>query len=552
MKIALVQRNPTVGDTGGNVDLLLAGVAEAARAGADLAVCSELAIPGYPPRDLLERASFIDDNLRGLERFAREAAIPAVVGFVDRARQPAIGRGIHNAAAVTEGGRVASVHHKSLLPTYDVFDEWRYFEPATGLELARVGGISLGISICEDIWNAADFWPERRYRTDPIDELVLAGAQVLINISASPFTVPKRPLRPRMLAAAAARHRRPLIMVNQVGGNDDLVFDGSSMALAADGTIAARARELAEDLIVVDVDPLSGTIAGPMREVPAAGPAGDSEAALAALVLGTRDYVHKSGFTSAIVGLSGGIDSALTAAIAARALGPANVVGVAMPSRYSSEHSKSDAAALAEALGIELLTVPIERPHAAFLDLLAPSFAGTAPGIAEENIQSRCRAVIIMALSNKLGHLPLTTGNKSELAVGYCTLYGDMAGGLAPISDVPKTMVYQLARCVNRLAGTEVIPASTLTKPPSAELRPDQRDDDSLPPYDVLDPILELYIEEDRSRAEIIEAGHDERIVDRVIKLVRTSEFKRRQAAPGLKIRARAFGPGRRMPLAAR
>jgi NAD+ synthase (glutamine-hydrolysing) len=550
MKLALVQSNPVIGDIEGNTDMLLCRIAEAAAAGADLVVCSELAICGYPPRDLLERPSFIDSNLRALERLAAGAAVATVVGFVDRTSS---GRGrLRNAAAVVSGGAVRSVHHKSLLPTYDVFDEWRYFEPGDRLGLAEVSGVKLGISICEDIWNDADFWPERRYRIDPVHELVELGAELLINISASPFTVHKRALRPRMLSAAAKRHGRPLVMVNQVGGNDDLLFDGGSLALSADGALAARAREFAQDLIYVDVDVASGRARGTIHAVHAHDEQGEAAAALDALVLGTRDYVHKCGFKSALLGLSGGIDSALTAAIAARALGADNVHGVSMPSRYSSEHSVTDARDLAEALGIHYSTIAIEAMFRASLDALAPAFAGSPAGVTEENLQARCRGMVLMALSNEFGHMVLSTGNKSELAVGYCTLYGDMCGGLAVISDVPKTMVYALSLELNRQEGRDVIPRSTLEKPPSAELRPDQTDQDSLPAYELLDAVLALYIEEHRSRDEIVAAGFDAVIVDQVLGMVRASEYKRHQAAPGIKIRTKAFGPGRRMPLAAR
>jgi NAD+ synthase (glutamine-hydrolysing) len=552
VKIALVQRNLVVGDFDGNVERLLSWIGEAAGAGADLAICSELAVAGYPPRDLLERPAFVDQNLRALDRLARAAAIPAIVGFIDRASDPRAEPALHNAAAVIEGGEVTSVHHKTLLPTYDVFDEWRYFAPGERRALAEVGGVKVGVSICEDIWNDPDFWPVRRYRRDPVGELAELGAELLVNVAASPFTVEKRALRARMLSDKARKHRLPLATVNQVGGNDDLLFDGGSSVYAADGAIAARAREFSEDLVVVEVDLAAGTARGPVRETAPLDEVGDLSAALDALILGTRDYARKCGFSTALVGLSGGVDSALTAAVAAAALGPESVLGVSMPSRFSSEHSRDDAAELAANLGIRFETIPIEAPFQAFLDTLAPIFAGRAPDVAEENLQARSRAVLLMALSNKLGHLLLTTGNKSELAVGYCTLYGDMSGGLAVLSDVPKTTVYRLAREVNRRAGREVVPRSTLEKPPSAELRPDQTDQDSLPPYEVLDAILELHVEDGRARAEIVAGGHAPEIVDAVVRMVRASEYKRYQAAPGLKISGKAFGPGRRMPLAAR
>lgn len=542
VRIGLVQRNFLVADFEGNVRKQLDGIADAARQGATLAVCSELGTCGYPPRDLLERPAFIDANLRALERIASEAEIPAIVGFVDRTDG-----NLYNAAAMVAGGSVRSVHRKALLPTYDVFDEWRYFAPTDEVTLAELDGVRIGISICEDIWNDADFWPRRRYRRDPIQEQVDAGAQLLVNISASPFAVSKRALRTEMLAAQARKHELPLIMVNQIGGNDDLIFEGASMAFDARGELSASAAELDEDVIVVDVDVAGGAVTGPKQATQS-----DASAALGALVLGTRDYVRKCGFSSALVGLSGGIDSALTAAVAARALGAQNVLGVSMPSQYSSDHSKSDAEALADALGITYRVVPIEQPFAAFERALAPAFEGYDEDVTEENIQARCRSVILMALSNKLGHMLLTTGNKSELAVGYCTLYGDMSGGLAVISDVPKTLVYELSREFNRQEGRAVIPESTLTKPPSAELRPGQLDQDSLPEYEVLDAILELYVEEHAARDEIVAAGFDATVVDEVLGLIRRSEYKRNQAAPGLKISAKAFGTGRRIPLAAR
>ncbi|RMH45137.1 MAG: NAD+ synthase [Deltaproteobacteria bacterium] len=547
MRIALVQQNVVVGDFDGNVARLAAAVDRAATDGADLAICSELAVCGYPPLDLLDQPAFVDVNLRAVDALAARVPIPTVVGFVDRVGRPA-GRKLHNAAAVVDRGRIASVHHKSLLPTYDVFDEQRYFEPARSLALADVGGVKLAITICEDMWNDADFWPERYYDRDPVAELVALGPDILVNIGASPFTVAKRSLRPRMFAALARKYRLPLIAVNQVGGNDELLFDGASHAFSPDGETAARAAEFDEDVIVCDVEP-RGAVSGPMRApLPS-----DEAAALAALAMGVRDYAARCGFRSAVLGLSGGIDSALTACIAARALGSDRVVGVAMPSRFSSEHSVADARALAGALGIAFQVIPIEQPFASMLALLEPAFDGRPPDVTEENLQARLRGVILMALSNKFGHLLLSTGNKSELAVGYCTLYGDMSGGLAVISDVPKTLVYALAREVNRQAGRPIIPESTLTKPPSAELRPGQTDQDSLPPYDVLDHIVELYVERNMSRDEIAATGAvDRATVDRVVDLVQRSEYKRRQAAPGLKITTKAFGFGRRVPIAQR
>jgi NAD+ synthase (glutamine-hydrolysing) len=435
---------------------------------------------------------------------------------------------------------VISIHRKSLLPTYDVFDEWRYFEPAAAVACADLRGRRLGISVCEDVWNDADFWPRRLYREDPIEKLVAGGAEIIVNISASPYTIEKRHLRPRMLASTARRWQRPLVFVNQVGGQDDLVFDGASLALDEKGEVIARGAEHAADLLFVDLDSRRGDLR--------AWPTSDARSALDALALGTRDYARRCGFGSALVGLSGGIDSAVVACIAARALGPANVHGVAMPSRYSSDHSRNDAAALARNLGINYREIPIERVFGAYLETLAPAFEGRAPDATEENLQARVRGALLMSLSNKFGHLLLTTGNKSELATGYCTLYGDMCGGLAVISDVPKTLVYKLAHEIN--AEGEIIPASTITKPPSAELRPDQTDQDTLPPYDLLDAILEAHVEQGLDAAGLVAAGYDAAVVADVVRRVRLSEYKRRQMPPGLKITGKSFGYGRRYPIA--
>ncbi|MDD5309988.1 MAG: NAD+ synthase [Deltaproteobacteria bacterium] len=542
MRIALAQVNPTVGDFEGNAGLVLARLTEAEAQGARLCVFPEMCLAGYPPHDLLERPAFVARNLEALAEVARHTArVAAVVGFV--AENPdKLGKRLQNAAALLAGGQVVAVQAKTLLPTYDVFDERRYFEPARFSRPVELDGVSLGLSVCEDIWNNPGFWPDRHYDRDPIAELVAQGADVIVNISASPFTLEKRRLRPRMLEAAARHYRRPIVFVNQVGGNDDLVFDGASLAFGPNGRLWARAADWAEDLVVVDTEAGAGDVRTPI--------ATDEAAALEALTVGVRDYARKCGFKSAVLGLSGGIDSSLVAAVGARALGPKNVLGVAMPSRYSSQGSLTDAVALAKNLGIRFETLPIDGLFQGFLDGLAPSFAGTAPGTAEENLQARVRGTLLMALSNKFGHLLLTTGNKSELATGYCTLYGDMAGGLAVVSDVPKTLVYRLCAELNR--EREVIPSSVIDKPPSAELRPDQKDEDSLPPYPVLDAILDLYVEKGLSIADIAARGHDERVVREVARLVRGSEYKRRQAAPGIKITAKAFGPGRRMPVAER
>jgi NAD+ synthase (glutamine-hydrolysing) len=540
VKVALGQINPTIGDFEGNLRLIEAALAQAEQGGADLLVLPELSICGYPPRDLLERPAFIDAAGRALERLARRVDRTAVVvGFPERL-EGGTGRFIANSAALLDGGRVVSVHRKSLLPTYDVFDEWRYFEPAASVQCADFRGHRLGISVCEDVWNDADFWPRRLYREDPIEKLVAAGAELIINISASPYTIEKRHLRPRMLASTARRWQRPLIFVNQVGGQDDLIFDGTSLVLDETGAVVARAAEHAPDLLIVDVESRRGELRP--------WPASDARSAIEALALGTRDYARRCGFRSALVGLSGGIDSAVVAVIAARALGADNVHGVAMPSRYSSEHSRADAAALARNLGIHYQELGIEGVFGAYLETLAPSFAGRAPDATEENLQARVRGALLMSLSNKFGHLLLTTGNKSELATGYCTLYGDMCGGLAVISDVPKTLVYRLAHEIN--AEREIIPHSTITKPPSAELRPDQTDQDTLPPYDVLDAILEAHIEQGLDAAGLVAAGFAPAVVTDVVRRVRLSEYKRRQMPPGLKITGKAFGHGRRYPIA--
>jgi NAD+ synthase (glutamine-hydrolysing) len=541
VKVALSQINPTIGDFDGNLDLILAALSRAEADRADLLVFCELCLSGYPPRDLLERPAFIEAARRSLGRLTERTGETAVIiGFPERLPDSAEGRRIANSAALLHRGKLQSVHRKSLLPTYDVFDEWRYFEPAAAVACAQLAGRRLGISVCEDIWNDADFWPHRLYRVDPIEKLVAGGADLIINVSACPYTIEKRHLIPRMLAGTARRWKKPLVFVNQVGGHDDLVFGGSSLVLDERGETIARAAENDSDYLLVDLDARRG----PVRPFETS----DVRSAMGALVLGTRDYARRCGFTRAVLGLSGGIDSALVACIAVRALGPANVLGVAMPSRYSSEGSRRDAAELAGNLGIELREIPIDPVFQGYLDTLAPTFAGRPPDVTEENLQARVRGAILMALSNKLGSLLLTTGNKSELATGYCTLYGDMCGGLAVISDVPKTMVYALARAVNE--EQPVIPESTLTKPPSAELRPDQTDQDTLPPYDLLDAILHEHLENQLDREALIARGFPPRVVEQVVAMVLRSEYKRRQAAPGLKITGKAFGPGRRYPIA--
>ena len=559
MKIALGQINPTVGDFDGNRRLVLEALAAAEARGAALAIFPELALSGYPPKDLLERPAFIEAARASLEALVAARAggtTAALVGFPERG-ETAEGRGLYNSAALIDGGRVAHIVRKSLLPTYDVFDERRYFDPATEVAPVSFRGRSLGISICEDIWNDADFWPARLYRSDPIETLVRAGAEIILNLSASPFTIEKRHLRPRMLAATARRWRRPLLFVNQVGGQDDLVFDGASLALDAAGQVVARGVEHESDLIVIDVgaDSQIEPLAGALRPLEPS----DERSALAALALGTRDYARRCGFSRALLGLSGGIDSALVACLAARALGAANVLGVAMPSRYSSPGSLTDAEALARNLGIDFTVVPIEPMFAAYLETLAPALERFAPpsspraaeaaaDLTAQNLQARVRGAILMALSNRQDRLLLSTGNKSEIATGYCTLYGDMAGGLAVISDVPKTLVYRLARAVN--AERAVIPEATLTKAPSAELRPNQTDQDSLPPYDLLDAILDAHLVRGLDLPALVAQGFDAAIACDVVRRVQQSEYKRRQMAPGLKITGKSFGPGRRYPIA--
>jgi len=549
MRFALLQLNPIVGDLKGNSEKIVNAVLGSK---ADLAVTSEMALLGYPPRDLLLNSEFIDRSWDTLRRMAEELkdapdAPPALVGLAEQ-NPGEVGRPLFNSAALIREGRIEKTFHKTLLPTYDVFDEDRYFEPASEPQVLDIKGTRLGISICEDIWNDEDFWKRRRYHTDPIAELVRAGANIVLNMSASPFTFGKQQHRERMLGCMARKYSIPFIYVNQVGGNDELVFDGRSCAFDPSGRLVARGKGFEEDIVNVDfvnVDfekELSGTISDddftPESEI------------WRALVLGTRDYVHKCGFKEVILGLSGGIDSALTAAIAAEAVGRKNVLGVMMPSPYSSTGSLLDSERLAEKLGIRIITIPITDIMNSFERNLQPAFQGLEKDVTEENIQARIRGNLLMALSNKYGSVLLTTGNKSELAVGYCTIYGDMSGGLAVISDVPKTMVYRLARWLNRKG--EVIPSEVLTKAPSAELKPDQTDQDSLPPYEILDEILFRYIEGHESDDEIVSEGFDPETVKRVLKLVRTAEFKRRQAAPGIKVTDRAFGSGWRMPVACR
>jgi NAD+ synthase (glutamine-hydrolysing) len=545
MKIALAQINPTVGDITGNCRKILEFIERAKARGAKVVVFPELSVIGYPPKDLLLKPQFVDDNIRGVQHIAsRVSGIDAVVGYAEKNAQP-IGRPLHNAVAVLRDGKIISRHFKTLLPTYDVFDESRYFEPGADerQNIVNIAGRPMGLSICEDLWNDEKMVPRRLYHQNPIADLNTAGAQVMINASASPFVVGKHKFRVELFGSQVRQFGKPLVYVNQVGGNDELVFDGNSVVFDASGKVIAQAKDFEEDLLVVDLlNPEPRTL----------NPVSDIESIYKALILGLRDYVRKCGFSSVVLGLSGGIDSAVTAALAVAALGKEKVVGVSMPSRFSSDHSITDAKKLAENLGIGFHIVPIKTVHDAYEETLTPVFAGRERDVTEENLQARVRGALLMAFSNKFNHLLLTTGNKSELAVGYCTLYGDMCGGLAVISDVPKTTIYALSEFINQQSGRELIPQNSITKAPSAELRPNQTDQDSLPPYNLLDAILHRYIEEEKGAGEIVKEGFDPATVSRVIRLVDRSEYKRRQAAPGLKVTSRAFGFGRRMPIAQR
>jgi NAD+ synthase (glutamine-hydrolysing) len=563
MKIAIAQLNPLVGDIATNAQKILNAAHAAAEKGARLLLTPELSLCGYPPRDLLLNPAFVGSLEQALEPLT--AALPknlaVLVGTVDR-NLNALTQGekpLYNSTVWLERNKPPRFFHKRLLPTYDVFDEDRYFASGAESGMMTLDGLRLGITICEDLWNEDSFWGHRSYATNPIAELVDQGAELVINLSASPFCMGKQALREAMLSHTSARYSRPILYVNQVGGNDDLIFDGRSLAVSSSGQIVARGKAFEEDLMMVEYDGNRQEISSTQVAISPQQPA---EEIWSALVLGVQDYAHKCGFKQVVLGLSGGIDSALVAAIAAEALGSANVLGVLMPSPYSSDHSISDALALAQNLGIETQTIPIALLMEGFNHSLASLFVGTESGLAEENIQARIRGNLLMAIANKFGRLLISTGNKSEVAVGYCTLYGDMSGGLAAIADVPKTRVYELCTWLNTPdskvwvrslvpnAKGEIIPTHILTKPPSAELKPGQLDQDSLPPYDVLDDILYRYIDEHQSQTDIVAAGHDGAIVSRVLGLVKRSEFKRQQAAPGLKITDRAFGTGWRMPIA--
>jgi NAD+ synthase (glutamine-hydrolysing) len=543
VKIALGQINPTVGDFSGNAAKIIDFSRRAQSSGAALILFPELSVCGYPPRDLVERSSFVARNRETVEHIAAATrGISVICGLVTPAESDT-GKSVMNSAALLEDGKIAFVQSKMLLPTYDVFDEMRNFAPAKSQSLFPFCGKRVALTICEDAWNDKFFWPRRLYTVDPIDALIRAGGNMVLNISASPFWIGKRELRRDMLASIARHHQVPVAMVNQVGGNDSLLFDGSSIVLDAEGKFIAQGKSFEEDLIYFDSTALTGDLHEQIE--------GEEASVYAALVLGTRDYMRKCRFQKAIVGLSGGIDSALTAVIASDAVGPENVVGVGMPGPYSSAGSIEDARTLANNLRIRFEVLSINCVYEAYRSTLERVFAGRPEDVTEENIQSRARGTLLMALSNKFGAIVLSTGNKSELGVGYCTLYGDMVGGLAVISDVPKTLVYRLSHYVN--SRRAVIPRATLEKPPSAELRPDQKDSDSLPPYEVLDAVLEDYVEDAHSAERIAaDRGFDMELVRRVIRMVDRAEYKRQQAAPGIKISPKAFGYGRRFPIAAK
>jgi len=543
VKIALGQINPTIGDFSGNSARIIDFSKRARAAGASLILFPELSVCGYPPRDLVERSAFVENNRKAAENIAAQTRGIAVICGVVTPAQAETGKSVMNSAVWLEDGKVVLQQSKMLLPTYDVFDEMRNFAPANSQSVFPFCGKKMALTICEDAWNDKRFWNKRLYTADPVELLVQAGGDFVLNISASPFWIGKRELRRDMLAAIARNYKVPVVMVNQVGGNDSLVFDGSSLVLDSSGNVVAQGKSFEEDLVLFETDPLAGEMHAQVS--------GEEGSVYSALVLGARDYVHKCGFERVIIGLSGGIDSALTAAIAVDAVGAKNVIGVGMPGPYSSPGSIDDARQLAENLGIRFELLCITDIFESYRKTLQGVFAGTKQDVTEENLQSRARGGLLMALSNKFRALVLSTGNKSELGVGYCTLYGDMVGGLAVISDVPKTLVYRLSRYVN--SRRPVIPQASLEKPPSAELRPDQKDSDSLPPYEVLDAILEDYVEDSHPAEQIArERGIDLALVKRVLRMVDLAEYKRQQAAPGLKISGKAFGYGRRFPIAAK
>jgi NAD+ synthase (glutamine-hydrolysing) len=549
MKIAIAQLNPIIGDLSGNAQKILEMAQQAVKEGARLLLTPELSLCGYPPRDLLLNPSFVEAMSINLQQLARDlpSNLAVLVGTVEQNYQANItgGKTLYNSIALLENSRVKQFFHKRLLPTYDVFDENRYFEPGLQANYFTLDNIDIGVTICEDLWNDEEFWGKRHYAANPIADLSILGVDLIVNLSASPYTVGKQRSREEMLKHSAVRFQQPIIYTNQVGGNDDLIFDGCSFAVNRQGEVICRASGFTSDLVTVEFDATQRDL---QLGAVVPGYTSEDEEIWQALVLGVRDYAQKCRFSKVILGLSGGIDSSIVAAIATAALGKENVLGVLMPSPYSSAHSISDALALAKNLGIQTQTIPIGELMHSFDNSLADLFAGTEFGIAEENIQSRIRGNLLMAIANKFGYLLLSTGNKSEMAVGYCTLYGDMNGGLAVIADVPKTRVYSLCNWLNY--NSEIIPQNVITKAPSAELKPGQVDQDSLPPYEILDDILQRLINEHQSVAQIVAAGHDSTIVDRIIQMLARAEFKRRQAPPGLKITDRAFGTGWRMPIA--
>ncbi|GET42931.1 NAD+ synthase [Microseira wollei] len=576
MKIAIAQLNPTIGNLNDNAKQILNAAKQAADMGVRLLLTPELSLCGYPPRDLLLNPSFVQLMATTLSQLARDLPpdLAVLVGTVEENERSHVdgGKPLFNSIAWLEQGKIQQIFHKRLLPTYDVFDENRYFEPGLKPNLFALNlknsqsQILIGVTICEDLWNDEEFWGKRSYAINPIADLAKLGVDMILNISASPYTVGKQKLREAMLKHAAIRYQKPIIYANQIGGNDDLIFDGNSVAFNCEGEVVCRAGGFKTDLVILQFDPKKQDLVSPndpplpplakggRQELKSIAPLPecDDEEIWNALVLGVGDYVRKCGFGKIVLGLSGGIDSALVAAIASAAIGKENVLGVLMPSPYSSDHSVKDALKLAENLGIQTQILPIGDLMQVYDKILEPLFAGTSFGIAEENIQSRIRGNLLMAIANKFGHLLISTGNKSEMAVGYCTLYGDMNGGLAAIADVPKTRVYSLCRWLNSKAESEIIPQNIITKAPSAELKPGQTDQDSLPAYDILDDILQRFIQQHQSPAQIVAAGQDPVVVDKVVKLVTRAEFKRRQAPPGLKITDRAFGTGWRMPIASK
>jgi NAD+ synthase (glutamine-hydrolysing) len=551
MKIALAQLNPTIGDLKNNAQQILETAQQVTTQGVNLLLTPELSLCGYPPRDLLLNTHFITEMEQTLQQLARELPpdLHVLIGLATPNPNFSItgGKPLFNSIALLTAGKVQNIFHKRLLPTYDVFDENRYFTPGNEPNYFTLAGIKIGLTVCEDLWNDEDFWGKRSYVVNPIAELVEHDIDLSINLSASPYSLGKQQVREAMLKHTAVKYDRAVLYVNQVGANDDLIFDGCSLGFDRSGELVCRGRSFDRDLIIVEFDESKQDLKpGKIQPQP---DCADAEV-WQALVLGVRDYLHKCGFQKVILGLSGGIDSALVAAIAAEALGADKVLGVLMPSPYSSSHSVTDAIAVAANLGINTETIPIGDLMAGFDRTLEPLFTGTEFGLAEENIQSRIRGNLLMAISNKFGHLLLSTGNKSEMAVGYCTLYGDMNGGLAVIADVPKMRVFSICKWLNR--SREIIPHNIITKPPSAELKPGQLDQDSLPPYEVLDAILAAIVCEHQSAEQLIDRDYDEQVVEKIIKLVKRAEFKRRQAPPGLKITDRAFGTGWRMPIAAK